>query len=52
MCLLSLLTGIGVGCYGVYAGSDLSGVAQLAAVFVGAAFSAKVAQKFAEKHGE
>lgn len=49
MSILSLLTGMVIGLYGVYAGKDLSGVAAICAVFVGAAFTGKVAQKFAEK---
>lgn len=49
MALLSLLTGIAIGLYGVYKGKDLSGVAQICAVFVSAAFIGKVTQKFAER---
>ena len=49
MSFISLLTGIVIGLYGVYAGKDLSGVAAVCAVFVGSAFTGKVVQKFAEK---
>lgn len=49
MSLLSLLTGIAIGLYGVIKGKDLSGVAQVCAVFVSAAFVGKVTQKFAER---
>lgn len=50
MSLVSLLIGIIIGIYGVYTGKDLSGVAQVCAVFVGAAFAGKVTQKFAESN--
>ena len=43
--LLSLLIGGGIGMYGIYKGTDLTGVAALCAVFVGASFGGKVAQK-------
>ena len=49
MSLLSLLTGIVIGLYGVIKGKDLSGVAQVCAVFIGSAFVGKTASKFAEK---
>lgn len=52
MCLVSLVTGVCIGLYGVYKGIDLTGVSAICAVFVGAAFTGKVAQKFAEKQGE
>jgi len=48
MSLFSLVVGAGVACFGIYQGKDLSGVAQVAAVFVGGSFSAKVVQKFSE----
>lgn len=49
MSLVSLGVGSVAGLYGVYAGKDLSGLAQVCGVFVGSAFAAKVGQKFAEK---
>jgi hypothetical protein len=49
MSLLSLLVGMIIAIYGVYEGKDLSGVAQICGVFVGAAFAGKVTQKFAER---
>lgn len=49
MSLISLLTGVSIGLYGVYKGIDLGGVAQICAIFIGAAFTGKVAQKFAER---
>lgn len=49
MSLLSLLTGIGVGIYGVIQGKDLSGLSQVCAVFIGSAFLGKTASKFAER---
>jgi len=49
MSLFSLAIGAMIACYGVYRGKDLSGLAQVCGVFVGAAFAAKTAQKFAEK---
>lgn len=49
MAFISLLTGVSIGLYGVYSNRDLSGIAQVCGVFIGAAFTAKVAQKFAEK---
>jgi len=48
MSLFSVLVGAGVACYGIYQGKDLGGVAQVTAVFVGSAFSAKVVQKYRE----
>jgi len=48
MSLFSLFIGAGVACYGISQGKDLGGVAEVTAVFVGSAFSAKVAQKFGE----
>lgn len=45
LCCLSLLIGGAIGMYGIYKGTDLTGVAALCAVFVGAAFGGKVAQK-------
>lgn len=48
MSLIALIVGSGVACYGIYVGKDLAGVAQVTAVFVGSAFSAKVVQKFSE----
>lgn len=49
MAFLSLFTGIAVGLYGVYSGKDLAGLAQVCGVFVGAAFTGKVVQKYAER---
>lgn len=51
MALGSLLVGSGIGVYGVYMSKDLSGVAQICGVFVGAAFAAKVVQKKFEGGG-
>lgn len=48
MSIFSLLVGAGIAIYGIYQGKDLTGVAQICAVFVGAAFVGKTAQKFAE----
>ena len=48
MSLFSMVIGAGVACYGIYQGKDLGGVAQVTAVFVGGAFSAKVVQKYGE----
>lgn len=48
MPILSLLAGMGIGVYGVYAGKELAGVAEICAVFVGAAFTAQVAKKYSE----
>jgi hypothetical protein len=42
------MIGAMVGLYGVYKGKDLSGVAQVCAVFVSSAFMAKTAQKYVE----
>jgi hypothetical protein len=44
----TMLIGSGIAVYGVYEGKDLSGVAQICGVFVGAAFIGKTCQKFAE----
>lgn len=49
MSLTSLLIGALIAVYGVYMGKDLGGIAQLCAVFVGAAFCGKAGQKFMEK---
>lgn len=49
MSISSFVVGSGIACYGVYKGKDLSGLAQVCAVFVGSAFAAKSIQKFAEK---
>lgn len=48
MSIASLLVGAVIGVYGVYKGTDLSGVAELCAVFVVSAFGGKVAQKHLE----
>lgn len=48
MAMLSLFIGGVIGCYGVYEGKDLPGLAILCSVFVGAAFTGKVGQKFLE----
>lgn len=45
MAMISLFIGSGIGVYGIYAGKDFSGVAEICAVFVGSAFGAKVIQK-------
>lgn len=49
MSLLALIIGSGIAIYGVYKGNDLSGIAQICAIFVGAAFTGKAAQKYMEK---
>lgn len=49
MAFLSLFTGMAVGVYGVYAGKDLAGIAQVCGVFVGCAFTGKAISKFAER---
>lgn len=49
MSIASFIVGSAIGCYGVYKGKDLSGLAQVCGVFVGSAFAAKTIQKFAEK---
>ena len=49
MSISSLIVGVIIGLYGVYTSKDLSGIAQVCGVFVGAAFAAKTVQKFAEK---
>jgi len=48
MSLVSLLCGCLIGVYGVIRGTDMTGVAALSSVFVGAAFAGKVAQKHVE----
>lgn len=48
MSLTALAVGSGIAIYGIMNSKDLSGVAQLCAVFVGAAFAAKVGQKIVE----
>lgn len=48
MSVISLFVGSGLGIYGMYHCKDLGGVAQLCAVFIGAAFVGKVGQKFIE----
>lgn len=48
MSLIALFIGSFLALYGIYENKDLSGVAQLVAVFVGAAFTAKVTQKLVE----
>jgi uncharacterized membrane protein len=45
LCLLSMILGGIIGLYGIYKGQDLTGVAALCAVFVGAAIGGKAAQK-------
>lgn len=52
MALYSVLVGSLIAGYGVYCGKDLSGLAQVCGVFVGAAFAAKVTQKIVEKRQE
>ena len=49
MSLLALLIGAAIAVYGLAVDCDnLAGIAELVAIFVGAAFTGKVAQKFAE----
>lgn len=48
MSLVSLIIGSIIGLYGISHSKDLSGVAQLCAVFVGSAFAGKVGQKIME----
>lgn len=45
MSLLSLFIGAGIGMYGVYRGTDMTGVAAICGVFVVSAFGGKVLQK-------
>lgn len=52
MALFALLIGSIIGLYGVIKSTDLSGVAQVCAVFVGSAFAAKLGQKFVEEKKE
>jgi hypothetical protein len=49
MSVLSLIFGFFVSGIGIFQGKDLSQLAVLSGVFVGAAFGGKVAQKFGEK---
>lgn len=49
MSLLSLVIGCVIGVVGLFMCKDLTGVATLAAVFVGAAFAGKVGQKAMEE---
>lgn len=49
MSLASLLCGMIIGLYGVYKGTDLTGVAAISGVFVTAAFTGKAVQKSMEK---
>lgn len=49
MCMVSLALGGGIAVYGIVKDRDLSALAVLCSVFVGAAFGGKVGQKFAEK---
>jgi uncharacterized membrane protein len=48
--LTSLFIGGVIGVYGIYKGTDLTGVAALCAVFVGASFGGKVYQKKIENN--
>lgn len=52
MAVLSLIVGSGIGIYGVIKGKDLSGIAQICAVFVSSAFAAKIGQKYIEGKNE
>lgn len=52
MSIAALLVGSAIALYGVYMGKDLGGVAQISGVFIGAAFSGKAIQKFAETKAE
>ena len=49
MALASLSAGIALGFIGVLNGKDLSGLAQVVAVYVTSAFAAKTLAKYAEK---
>ncbi len=48
MAFISLMIGCGIGVYGVYKGKDFGGIAEICAVFVGAAFGAKVISQHLE----
>lgn len=50
MSLLSLLSGIGIAIFGLVKGSNLGELSILVGVFVGAAFTGKTVQAFAEKN--
>jgi len=49
MAIWSILAGTAIAVWGVYRGNDLSGLAQVVAVFVTSAFAAKTISKYAEK---
>jgi hypothetical protein len=49
MSLISLLTGCGIAAYAVIVDKNPDKVVQIVSVFVGAAFTSKVAQKMIEK---
>ena len=48
MSFISLFCGVGVAIYGLSSGKDPVSLAALCSVFVGAAFGAKITQKFIE----
>lgn len=48
MAVISLLMGCGIAIYGIAKSADLGGISEVCAVFVGAAFTGKVVQKFSE----
>lgn len=48
MAILSLIVGCGIGIYGAIHSKDLSGTAQLCAVFISSAFAAKIGHKYIE----
>lgn len=48
MSIFSLLVGAGIAMYGIARGHDLNGIAEIVAIFVGAAFTGKTVQKFNE----
>jgi phosphate/sulfate permease len=49
LALACVITGIALAFLGVYMGKELSGLAQVVGVFIGAGMAAKVAQKGFEK---
>lgn len=49
MSIASFLVGAAIAFIGLYKAKDLSGLAQVCAVFVGSAFAGKTISKFAEK---
>jgi hypothetical protein len=49
MSIVSMFAGTGIAIVGIYKGQDLSKLAILVSVFVGAAFGGKAIQAFADK---